>query len=348
MTRSSNIIHVVGCHCEGEVGDVVVGGVAPPPGATLWEQSRFIAKDGRLKDFLLNEPRGGVFRHANLLVPPKNERADIGCIIMEPETVPPMSGSNTICIATVLLETGIFPMTEPETRLTLEMPGGLVEISARCRNGAVESVRFSNIPSFADRLDAPLETRGFGSLNVDIAFGGDSFVVVDAAALGFSLSMDEARDLALAGMAIVEDAEAQIGFRHPTLKEMTSITFCLFAGAIETESGRRVSRHAVAIRPGKIDRSPTGTASSARLAIMHARGAAKCADEFVFRSPLGSEFAARIEQETQIAGRKAIVASIAGRAWITETRQLMLDPTDPWPTGYRLSDTWPSGNPGES
>ena len=342
MARSRNIIHVVGCHCEGEVGDVVVGGVAPPPGATIWEQSRFIAKDRRLKDFLLNEPRGGVFRHANLLVPPKDERADIGCIIMEPETVPPMSGSNAICVATVLLETGILPMTEPETRLTLEMPGGLVEVTARCRDGAVESVRFKNIPSFADRLGAPLETRSFGSLTVDIAFGGDSFVVVDAAALGLTLSVDEARDLALAGLAIVEDAEAQVGFRHPTLDGMASISFCLFAGAVEIENGRRVSRHAVAIRPGKIDRSPTGTASSARLALMHARGEAKVGDDVFFRSPLGSEFAARIETETMIAGRKAIIPSISGRAWITETRQLLLDPTDPWPTGYRLADTWPS------
>ncbi len=339
--RSKSIIHIAGCHCEGEVGDVIVGGVAPPPGATLWEQSRHIERDGALKDFLLHEPRGGVFRHVNLLVPPKHPGADMGFIIMEPETVPPMSGSNTICVATVLLETGILLMIEPETKLTLEAPGGLVKVAARCRNGKVESVRFNNIPSFADRLDAMLETKKYGVLKVDIAFGGDSFVVVDAAALGFSLAADEAREMALAGMEIVGDAEAQIGFRHPALEGMNAITFCLFAGPVEMENGRRVSRHAVAIRPGKIDRSPTGTASSARLALMHARGEAKTGDEIAFRSPLGSEFIARIEEETEIAGRPAITPSITGRAWITETRQLLLDPEDPWPRGYRLSDTWP-------
>src|ERR671920_1402739 len=131
--RTSKVAHVVSCHAEGEVVDVIVGGVAPPPGATLWEQSRWIARDGTLRNFLLNEPRGGVFRHVNLLVPPKDPRAQVGFIIMEPEDTPPMSGSNSICVATVLLDTGIVAMTEPETRLTLEAPGGLVEVVAQCK-----------------------------------------------------------------------------------------------------------------------------------------------------------------------------------------------------------------------
>src|SRR5450432_3194491 len=133
--RSSKVIHVVTCHAEGEVGDVIVGGVAPPPGETLWEQSRFIAKDGALRNFVLNEPRGGVFRHVNLLVPPKDPRAQMGFIIMEPEDTPPMSGSNAICVATVLLDSGILAMEEPITRLTLEAPGGLIEVEAQCRDG---------------------------------------------------------------------------------------------------------------------------------------------------------------------------------------------------------------------
>jgi len=339
--RSTRVIHVVGCHAEGEVGDVVVGGVAPPPGDTLWAQSRALATDTSLKDYLLNEPRGGVFRHVNLLVPPKDPRAQAGFIILEPETVPPMSGSNTICVSTVLLETGILPTEEPETRLRLEAPGGLVEVVARCRAGKVEAVEFTNIASYADRLDAPLEISGHGTLSVDIAFGGDSFAVVDAGALGFSLKPDEARDLATFGMEIAAAAQDQIGFRHPTLDGMAEITFCLFAGPVAEEAGRRVSTHAVAIKPGKIDRSPTGTASSARMALLHARGHARVGDEVAFRSVLGGEFVARVEEETEIAGKPAIRPSVSGRAWITETRQLYLDPDDPWPTGYRIGDTWP-------
>src|SRR5277367_2353978 len=162
--RSAKVIHVVSCHAEGEVGDVIVGGVPPPPGATIWEQSRFIARDEALRNFVLNEPRGGVFRHVNLLVPPKDPRASTGWIIMEPADTPPMSGSNAICVATVLLETGIVAMQEPETKLVLEPPGGIVEVTAACRNGKAERISVRNVPSFADRLDMALEVPGIGTL----------------------------------------------------------------------------------------------------------------------------------------------------------------------------------------
>ena len=195
--RSSRLVHIVGCHAEGEVGDVIVGGVAPPPGETLWEQSRFLAADDELRQFLLNEPRGGVFRHINLLVPPKHPDAQMGFIIMEPEDTPPMSGSNSICVSTVLLETGIIEMHEPESRLVLEAPGGLVHVTANCADSKVQSVKVLNLPSFVDRLDARLEVSGLGTLTVDTAFGGDSFVVVDAPTLGFALTPDEALDLSL-------------------------------------------------------------------------------------------------------------------------------------------------------
>src|SRR5687767_4498916 len=166
--RSTKAIEVVGCHAEGEVGDVIVGGVAPPPGNTVWDQSRFIARDGTLRDFVLNEPRGGVFRHVNLLVPAKSPEAQMGFIIMEPEDTPPMSGSNCICVATVLLDTGMIPISEPETQLMLEAPGGLVRIRAQCRDGKAESITFTNVPSFVSTLDAPLEVEGLGAITADI------------------------------------------------------------------------------------------------------------------------------------------------------------------------------------
>jgi trans-L-3-hydroxyproline dehydratase len=194
--RSAKAIQVIGCHAEGEVGDVIVGGVAPPPGNTVWEQSRFIAHDGKLRAFVLNEPRGGVFRHANLLVPAKNPAAQMGFIIMEPEDTPPMSGSNCICVATVLLDTGIVPMTEPVTHMTLEAPAGLVEITAACSDGKAQSITLRNVPSFADRIAVPLEVEGLGTITVDTAFGGDSFVMADARALGFTISPGEARAIA--------------------------------------------------------------------------------------------------------------------------------------------------------
>ena len=339
--RSSKIVHVVTCHAEGEVGDVIVGGVAPPPGMTIWEQSRFIAEDETLRNFVLNEPRGGVFRHVNLLVPAKNPAAQMGFIIMEPEDTPPMSGSNSICVATVLLDSGILPMQEPETRLTLEAPGGLIEVVAACREGKAERISVQNVPSFADRLDAPHEVTGLGSFNVDLAYGGDSFVIVDAARLGFAIRPDEARDLAEAGMAITAAANEQLSFVHPDNSEWSHISFCQFAGPLVEEDGALTGANAVVVRPGKIDRSPTGTGCSARMATLHARGRMKVGDRYRARSIIGSQFDCRIAAETTLAGRPAITPIISGRAWITGTHQHMLDPADPWPAGYRLSDTWP-------
>ena len=339
--RTRQIIHTVSCHAEGEVGDVIVGGVSPPPGDTLWEQSRWIAKDGVLRNFMLNEPRGGVFRHVNLLVPPKDPRADAAWIIMEPEDTPPMSGSNSLCVATVLLETGVIPMTEPETVLVLEAPGGLVEARATCRDGHVESVRVTNVPSFAGALNVALEVERIGTLTVDTAYGGDSFVIADASALGFAIREDEARELAETGIRITRAANEQIGFSHPDNPDWTHISFCQIAAPVEVVDGVKQGRNAVAIQPGKIDRSPTGTGCSARLAVMHARGEIGVGEAFKGISIIGSEFNCRIEREATVGGRPAVVPSLSGRAWVTGTHQHMLDPSDPWPEGHRLTDTWP-------
>jgi proline racemase len=339
--RSTRSIHIVGCHAGGEVGDVVVGGVAPPPGETVWDQARWLAEDGKLRRFLLNEPRGGVFRHVNLLVPPKNPRADFGFIILEPEDTPPMSGSNSLCVATVLLETGIAEMREPETVLTLEAPGGLVEIRAQCRNGKAERISVTNLPSFALHRGVAIDVPGLGGITVDIAFGGDSFAVVDAEALGLALVPDAARDLAELGMRIRSAADAQPGFRHPTLTDWDHVSFCLFATKpVRGGDGALESVHAVAIRPGKIDRSPTGTAVSARMALLYAAGEMGVGERYTARSLIGSRFEGEIVSETELAGQPAIVPRLSGQAWITGFQQHLLDPTDPWPEGYRLSDTW--------
>ncbi|MDH4555656.1 hypothetical protein E8F11_10780 [Pseudomonas sp. BN417] len=346
--RSNKIIHIVSCHAEGEVGDVIVGGVAPPPGATVWEQSRWIARDETLRNFVLNEPRGGLFRHVNLLVPAKDPRAQMAWIIMEPADTPPMSGSNSLCVSTVLLDSGILPMTEPQTRLVLEAPGGLIEVIAECRDGKAERVTVHNVPSFADRLDAWIEVEGLGTLQVDTAYGGDSFVIADAARLGFSLGADEAADLVATGLKITRAANEQLGFVHPTNPDWDHISFCQIAAPVSREGGIASAANAVVIRPGKIDRSPCGTGCSARMAVLHAKGQLQPGEAFIGRSIIGSEFHCRIEALTEVAGRPAIIPSISGRAWITGIHQHLLDPSDPWPGGYRLSDTWPLGPEGSA
>ena len=338
----NDTVEIVCCHAEGEVGDVIIGGVPAPPGNSIWEQSRWIAGDNTLRNYVLNEPRGGVYRHVNLLVPAINPKAQMGFIIMEPEDTPPMSGSNSICVSKVLLETGIIPMQEPVTKMVLEAPGGLVNVTAQCKNGKVKRITVRNVASFARSLDVALEIEGIGTLRVDTAYGGDSFVIVDAGAAGFELIPDEARDIAKAGMRITRAANEQLGFIHPHLPDLKHISFCQFAKPLIEMSGQKVGKNAVVIRPGKVDRSPTGTGVSARMAVLHAKGLLHVGDTLLAISIIGSEFLGRIESETTVADLIAIRPTISGRAFIIGRRQLDLDPDDPWPSGYRLSDTWPA------
>jgi proline racemase len=341
LVRTSKIVHVVSCHAEGEVGDVIVGGVSPPPGDTIWEQSRFIAGDDTLRAFVLNEPRGGVFRHANLLVPPKHPEAHVGWIIMEPEDTPPMSGSNAMCVATVLVETGLVAMSEPETELVLDAPGGLVRVRVACSGGRAQRVTVVNVPSFVDRLDAHVEVPGLGTIRGDVAYGGDSFVLVDGRALGFDFTPEEARDMALVGTKITAATNEQIPFDIGGRTGLSSVSFCQITAPLQSDNGIASGLSAVVIRPAKIDRSPCGTGCSARMAVLCARGILKSGERFIGRSILGSRFECQIVSETEFKGLSAIVPSISGRAWITGVHQHMLDPDDPWPTGYRISDTWP-------
>jgi proline racemase len=197
------------------------------------------------------------------------------------------------------------------------------------------------VPCFADRLDAHIEVEGIGTLRVDTAYGGDTFVIVDAELAGFEITPDEARDICIAGTKITTAANEQLGFKHPQNPDIQQISFCQFAKPIVTESGQNVGKNAVVVRPGKVDRSPTGTGVSARLAVLHAKGLAKVGYTLLARSIIDSEFTGRIEEEVSIDETTAIRPSISGRAWITGKYQLTLDPGDPYPEGYRLSDTWP-------
>jgi len=232
-------------------------------------------------------------------------------------------------------------MQEPVTEFKLEAPGCLVPVKAYCENGKAKSIEVHNVPSFADQLEVQLEVPGIGTLIVDTAYGGDSFVIVDAKAMGFEIKPDEARDLAQTGASITAAANEQLGFNHPTNPDWNHISFCQFAMPLTEQDGIKVSRNSVAIDPGKLDRSPCGTGCSARLAVLQARGILRVGDRLIGRSIIDSRFDCSIVEETRVGEKTAIIPSIRGRAWITGTHQLMLDPDDPWPGGYRLSDTWP-------
>jgi len=340
--RARRAIRVVGCHAGGKVGNVVVAGVDPPPGATVFAQMQALRADDSLRRFLLREPRGSVATHANLIVPSTRDDCAYGYVIMEPTEYPPMSGSNTICVATVLLETGMVELREPETVLRLEAPGGVVDVRARCRGGRVESVELTNVPSFAAQLDAPLEVDGLGTLTVDVAFGGMWYAIADARALGFSLEPHEARALCAAGEAIRAAAREQLPCVHPEQPEIAGVSIVQIAEPWRGVGA--VTRNAVVIAPGRLDRSATGTGLSARMAVLHARGAMRVGDSTSHASPIGSTFDGRIVAETAVGRVPAIVPAIRGSAFVTGTIEWFVDDADPFPEGYLLTDTWPGAD----
>jgi proline racemase len=337
--RWKRTVTVVGCQVGGEDNHVITGGVLPPPGATMFEKKLYLERhDDGLRRWLLLEPRGKPTLCVNLVVPPTRSEADAGFIIMESTDYPPMSGSNTICTVTVLLETGMLAMREPETKLVLDTPAGLVEATARCRDGKVESVAFVNVPCFATHIEAAVEVAGLGMVRVDVAYGGAFFALVDAASLGFTLACDEAAELVAAGNRIRDAAAAQLPVRHPENPAIAGITFTEFTAPFGGPGS--VSRNAVVVAPGRLDRSPCGTGTCARLAVLHARGMLKADEGFVSESIIGSHFPARIVAEAALAGRAAIVPEIAGQAWITGIFQHGWDPADPFIDGYTLNDLW--------
>ena len=337
------VLTVVGCHAGGEVGNVVVAGVEPPAGASIFEQMQAIRADDSIRRLLLREPRGSVAVHSNIVLPATRPDCAFGYVIMEPTEYPPMSGSNTICVATVLLETGMVPMVEPVSHFRLEAPGGPVEITAGCRDGKVEWVELENVPCFAPRLDAALEVEGLGTLTVDVAYGGMFYAIADAAALGFRLTPDEARDLSRTGELIRRAAREQLPVVHPENPAIAGVSIVQIA---EPWQGiGKVSKNAVVVAPGRLDRSATGTGLSARLAALHARGLMQPGDAMTHASVIGSRFDGRIVREVAIgsgaATTRGVVPAIRGTAWITGVTKVLLDPTDPFPEGYLLSDTWP-------
>jgi proline racemase len=332
-------ITVVGCHAGGEVGNVVIAGVDPPPGATVFEQMQALQRDDTLRRFLLREPRGSVATHANLIVPATRADCAAGFIIMEPTEYPAMSGSNTICVATVLLETGRVAMLEPETTLRLEAPAGVIEIRAACRNGRVESVELTNVPAFAAHLGASLEVEELGTITADVAFGGMWYAIADAVELGFAIEPHEARELSRVGELIRAAAREQLPCVHPENPEIAGVSIVQIAEPWQGVGA--VTKNAVVVAPGRLDRSATGTGLSARMAVLHARGAMNVGDTMTHASAIGSTFEGRIVAEATVGDYAAIVPAIRGSAFITGIGELYVDPDDPFPEGYLLSDTWP-------
>ncbi len=335
--RWKKTLQVIDVHCEGEIGKVVTAGVADLPGKTTADKLAYINEvDDSLRRLLTLEPRSACAGSVNLLLPVTDPQADAAFIILQADQAHAMSGSNSICVTTALLETGVVAMHEPRTTIKLETAAGTIAATAFCRDGCCDSVSLDMTPAFVEALDVPLATVEWGEVKLDLCFGGVFYAVIDVDQIGMKIEPGRAGELANAGVRLKTLIGRHMTVRHPEIPAINDVAYVMFRdkeadGAIRT---------CTTMWPGRVDRSPCGTGSSAHLATMHARGLAKPGDEFTSRSIIGSEFRVAFLGETEVAGRPAVLPRISGRAWVYGIHQIGLDPADPFPQGFALSDTW--------
>ncbi|MCZ4090467.1 proline racemase family protein [Sinorhizobium psoraleae] len=335
--RWKRTIQLLDVHCEGEIGKVAIGGVPKIPGNTVAEQLNHInTVDDNLRRFLCLEPRSGSIGSVNLLVPPKRPEADAGFIILQADQAHAMSGSNSICVTTALLESGMIEMKEPETVVILDTAAGVVKATATCRDGRCERVKLTMVPSFVQELDVEIETPEWGRIKLDLCFGGVFYALVDVRQIGTTIEKANARRIVEAGMLLKDLVNRTIPVVHPEIPEISGVAYVMFR---DTEADGTV-RTCTTMWPGRVDRSPCGTGSSANLATLHARGQVKPGDILKSRSIIGSEFEVGLEGITTVAGRPAIIPTISGRGWTFGLHQVALDPFDPLAEGFALTDTW--------
>lgn len=349
--RLGRMIQAVDAHAAGEPGRVIVGGVLDVPGATTYDKMAWLRDHGDgLRKLMLREPRGFPAANCNLILPASSPDADAAYVIMEQVEYPGMSGTNTMCVVTVLLETGMLPMVEPVTELTLETPAGLIRVRAECAGGKVMAVTFRNVPAFATHLGAPIEVPELGTVTVDVAYGGMFYVIADAAPFGLQLTPDEGRDIVRISEMIKAAANEQLPVVHPEQAGFAGITIAELTGPAHDPAN--TSRNVVTVSTGTldwskpstwtgaIDRSPCGTGTCARMAVLHARGQLALDEDFRHEGILGTVFTGRLVEEATVGDRRAVVPTITGSAWITGFADYVVDPTDPFPEGFTVGDIW--------
>jgi proline racemase len=337
------MITAVDAHACGEPGRVITGGVLDVPGLTMFEKKTYLETHAdHIRRRMLREPRGYPAANCNLLLPPTHPDADAGFVIMEQVEYPPMSGTNTICVVTVLIETGMVRVTEPVTTLKLDTPAGLISVDAAVRDGKVQRVTFRNVPAFAAHLDARIEVQGLGSVTVDVAYGGMFYVIADAASLGFSLDPSEARDIVRVAEMIKVAAQQQLPVVHPENPGISGVSISQLSG--KPSRAGVDHRNTVVVSTGGLhgvlDRSPCGTGTCAKMAVLHAKGKLPLHQDFVNEGILGTTFTGRLIAETRVGPYAAVIPTLSGTAWITGFAQYVVDPEDPFPDGFTVGDIW--------
>jgi proline racemase len=345
------VVSSVDVHAEGEPGRVLLGGNLRVRGATMSERLAWCAEHlDDLRLLLLREPRGHPALCGVVVMPPVTADADVSIVIFEQGGFRPMSGSNTMCAITAILETGALPLRAPETVVRIDTAAGLVEATARVDGTKVRDVQVRNVPSWVESLDTPIDVLEYGTIKADIAFGGQFYVQAPASSLDVELGAANAPALVRAGAALLASARQQVTVKHPYDNNLSHISLVMLHGP-STEPG--VSGRNSVILPtgqldpaqpetwrGVLDRSPCGTGTSARMACLHARGELDLHTAFVHQGVLGTSFEGMLHERVRVGDHEAVVPSIRGRAWITGFNQHVLHPDDPFPRGYAIADLW--------
>lgn len=335
--RFARTIQTVDVHCAGEVGRVITGGVLNIPGATIADKLHYLnTVDDSLRRWLCSEPRSAPAGSFCLLVPACDPAADVGLIILQPDQAHAMSGSNAMCAATALLETGMMPMVEPESVVTFDTAAGLVKATATCQGGKVVKVTLDMPSSFVAKQDAVIETAEWGAVRYDLCFGGVFYALVDVDQIGLTITPENARRLAMTGVELRNRIAAVEAAPHPTTPALSGVAYVMF----RSDEADGALRTCTTLRPGRADRSPCGTGSNSNMAARHARGRAKPGDVVTSRSIIGGEFTTEFVAETTVGSYVATKNRVSGQCWIYGISQIGLDPTDPFPLGFTLSDTW--------
>ncbi|MEU8828075.1 proline racemase family protein [Streptomyces sp. NPDC048636] len=332
--RSNRVFHAVDSHTEGMPARVITGGVGVIPGDTMFDRRRyFIDHLDHLRKLLMNEPRGHAAMSGAILQPPTRPDADFGVLFIETSGCLPMCGHGTIGVATVLVETGMVEVQEPETTIRLDTPAGLVTVRVRVEDGAARSVTLRNVPAFSLALDRTVTAGPWGEIGYDMAYGGNFYAIVELAELGIPFDRSHKNRIMEAGLALMDAINDQDRPVHPGNPEISGVRHVYLAAPGSTAAH---SRHAMVIHPGMFDRSPCGTGTSARMAQLYARGLLPLHTEFRNESFIGTHFTGTLVERTEVAGVAAVIPTISGRAWITGTAQYLYDPDDPFPEGFTL------------
>jgi proline racemase len=333
--KAMRTIHAIDSHTMGEPTRIVIGGIPVIPGSTMPEKKAYLVEHlDYIRTSIMLEPRGHKDMFGSIITQPTSPEADLGIIFMDAGGYLNMCGHGSIGAATVAVETGMVPVTEPYTHITLEAPAGLVKARVKVEDGKAKEATITNVPSFLYKRDVEIDVHEIGKLKIDISFGGSFFILVKAADLGLDICADNTQKLSDMGMKIMEVVNATVEIQHPTLSHIKTADLVEIYGPAKNPDAS--AQNVVVFGEGQVDRSPCGTGTSAKVAALYAKGLLKMDEEFVYESITGTMFRAKVVGETQVGDFKAVIPEITGSAYITGFNQLMIDPEDPLKYGFSL------------